>query len=228
MRLLLVEDDKRLSEALAFILKKYNFLVDVAYDGISGQEIALGGLYDLIILDRMLPQKEGVSVLRELRRNGVSTPVLLLTARDAVEDRVEGLNSGADDYLIKPFATEELLARIRSLLRRPPAILRGDKIRAGDLVLDPYVGEASMEDKVFRLTAKESQLLEYLMRNRGQILTKDQIISRVWGYDADIEANAVEIYVHFLRKKLRQVGSDIFIKTVRGIGYCLREGPDVS
>lgn len=228
MRLLLVEDDKRLSEALAFILKKHNFLVDVAYDGISGQEIAQGGLYDLIILDRMLPQKEGVSVLRELRLNGVSTPVLLLTARDAVEDRVEGLNAGADDYLIKPFATEELLARIRSLLRRPPAILRGDKIRAGNLVLDPYAGEARMGDKVFRLTAKESQLLEYLMRNRGQILTKDQIISRIWGYDADIEVNAVEIYVHFLRKKLGQVGSGIFIETVRGIGYCLREGPDVS
>lgn len=228
MRLLLVEDDKRLSEALVFILKQHNFLVDVAYDGISGQEIAQGGIYDLIILDRMLPQKDGVSVLRELRRNGVSTPVLLLTARDAVEDRVEGLNAGADDYLIKPFATEELLARIRSLLRRPPATLQGDQLRVGGLVLNPYVGEASMGDKVFRLTAKESQLLEYLMRNRGQILTKDQIINRVWGYDADIEANAVEIYVHFLRKKLRQVGSGIIIETVRGIGYCLREGPYVS
>lgn len=228
MRLLLVEDDKRLSEALAYILKKHNFLVDVAHDGISGQEAALGGLYDLIILDRMLPLKEGVAVLKEIRRNGVTAPVLFLTARDTVEDRVEGLNAGADDYLVKPFAAEELLARVKSLLRRPPAMLPGEKIRVGNLALDPYTGEASVGESVFRLTGKESQLLEYLMRNRGRVLTKDQIISRVWGYDAEIEANAVEIYIHFLRKKMRQAGHSICIETIRGTGYCLREGPGVS
>ncbi|NPV93298.1 MAG: response regulator transcription factor [Firmicutes bacterium] len=224
MRLLLIEDEKRLVEALAFMLKKNNYAVDVAYDGYTGQELAESGIYDLIILDRMLPRKEGVVLLKELRQKGISTPVLILTARDAVTDRVEGLNAGADDYLIKPFAIEELLARVKALGRRPALQVKEDRLRAGGLRFDPLLGEISNGEVAIRLTVKESQLLEYLMRNPGRVLNKEQIMNKVWGYDAVIETNAVEIYVHFLRKKLRQLSVGTSIETVRGIGYCLREG----
>lgn len=228
MRLLLIEDEKRLSEALAYIIKKNNYGVDVAYDGETGQEMAETGIYDLIILDRMLPKKEGVSVLKELRIKGIKTPVLLLTAKDAVEDRVEGLDAGADDYLVKPFATEELLARIRALARRQMEQLTGEKLQVASLILDPLQCEAACGNEKIKLTLKESQLLELFMRNRGQVITKEQILDRIWGLDTDIELNNVEIYIHYLRKKLNPEKSHVRLETVRGIGYCLKGDDNVS
>lgn len=174
-----------------------------------------------MILDRMLPGKEGITILKELRRNNIATPVLLLTAKDSINDRVEGLDAGADDYLVKPFATEELLARIRALARRPSPQAVIYKQQVGCLSLDPQSCEVDLEGKLIKLTLKESQLLELLMRNAGQVITKEQILDRVWGLDSEVEIGNVEIYIHYLRKKLGS--NQIKIETVRGIGYCLKE-----
>jgi DNA-binding response OmpR family regulator len=223
MRLLLVEDEQRLSEALAYILKKNKYGVDTAFDGIIGQEMAETGIYDVIILDRMLPGKEGVQVLKELRAQGVKTPILILTARDTINDRVEGLDAGADDYLIKPFSTDELLARIRALSRRQTELLQSEKLQTASLVLYPLQSEASCGGEVIRLTLKETQLLELLMRNKGRVITREQMLDRVWGLDSEVEMNNVEIYIYYLRKKLEPFSSGVRIETVRGIGYCLKE-----
>ncbi|MDP4127067.1 MAG: response regulator transcription factor [Bacillota bacterium] len=221
MRLLLIEDEERLAEALAYILKKQNYGVDMAHDGDIGQSLAESGSYDLIILDRMLPGKEGVILLRELREQGMTTPVLMLTAKDSIADRVEGLDAGADDYLVKPFATEELLARVRALARRPGQLVEVEKLQVGELCLDPKLCEVDLDGVLIKLTLKESQLLELLIRNMGQVITKEQILDRVWGLDSDVEVGNVEIYVHYLRKKL---GSQyIRIDTIRGLGYCLKK-----
>jgi len=224
MRVLLVEDEIRLAEALAYILKKNKYAVDLAFNGINGEELAETGIYDLIILDRMLPGKEGVAVLESLRARGIKTPVLMLTARDAIQDRVAGLNAGADDYLIKPFATEELLARLAALARRAPELLNEGKLPAGRLTLDPLRCEVSYGSSTVKLTLKEAQLLEYLIKNRGQVLSREQLLSRVWGLDTEVEINIVEIYIHYLRKKLDPEKSGVQIETVRGVGYCLKEG----
>ncbi len=226
MRLLLVEDEQRLADALAYILKKNKYGVDTAYDGEAGQAMAETRVYDLIILDRMLPRKEGVVVLKELRKKGISTPVLILTAKDSIEDRVEGLDAGADDYLIKPFATEELLARVRALARRQANPLQGERLEVSGLSLDPLHCEVTRGRETIKLTLKESLLLELFMRNPGQVITKEQILNRVWGLDSEVEMNNVEIYIHYLRKKLSPM--DLRLETVRGIGYCLKEaGGDV-
>jgi DNA-binding response OmpR family regulator len=228
MRLLLIEDEIRLAEALAYILKKKNYAVDLAADGTTGEELAETGIYDLIILDRMLPGKDGLMVLKTLRAKGLKTPILLLTARDSVADRVEGLNAGADDYLVKPFATEELLARLGALGRRHPEQFLGQKLQVASLNLDPLRCEAYCGGETVKLTLKESQLLELLMRNRDQVIGKEQILGRVWGLDCDVDLNNVEIYVHYLRKKLNHLESGVQIETVRGIGYCLKENDHVS
>jgi len=225
MRLLLVEDEPRLSEALAYILKKNNYGVDTAYDGDTGQAMAETGVYDLIILDRMLPRKEGVTLLKELRRQGLHTPVLLLTAKDSVQDRIEGLDAGADDYLVKPFSTEELLARLRALGRRPSGQIQDEQLKVAGLTLKPLHCELTQGIETVKLTLKESLLLELFMRNPGQVITKEQILDRVWGLDTEVEANNIEIYVHYLRKKLNS--PNVKIETVRGIGYCLKEAPHV-
>lgn len=222
MRILLVEDEKRLAMALAHILKKNNYGLDIAYDGQTGQEMAETGIYDLIILDRMLPQKEGVAVLKELRAQGITTPVLLLTAKDAIEDRVEGLDAGADDYLVKPFATQELLARVRALGRRQDNQVHSESLQVSSLILDPLQCIITFGGQTTKLTLKESQLLELLMRNRGQVLTKEQILDRVWGLDTAVELNNVEIYIHYLRKKLTVLDSPVRLETIRGVGYCLK------
>lgn len=228
MRLLLVEDEERLSEALAYILKKNKYGVDTALDGISGQQMAESGIYDIIILDRMLPGKDGISVLKELRKKGLKTPVLFLTAKDTVKDRVEGLDAGADDYLVKPFSTDELLARLRALGRRQSDLFQGEKLEIGSLVLYPTRSEAECGDGLVRLTLKETQLLELFIRNKGQVITRDQILDRVWGLDSEVEMNNVEIYIYYLRKKLEPIKSCVRIETIRGIGYCLREVADVQ
>jgi len=227
MRLLLVEDEKRLSEALVSILEDNNYLVDTAYDGITGKDMAESEIYDAIILDRMLPQKEGVQLLKEVRANGIKTPVLLLTAKDTVEDKVEGLDAGADDYLVKPFATKELLARVRALLRRQPEQSEISRLKAGTLELDTQRCEATNGNKIIRLTYKESQLLELFMRKKGQVIAKEWILDKVWGLENAVEMNNIEIYIHYLRKKLDSENCGVYIETIRNVGYCLREESNV-
>ena len=225
MRILLIEDEPRLSEALAYILKKNKYGVDTAYDGETGQAMAEAGVYDLIILDRMLPRKDGVTLLIELRSQGINTPVLLLTAKDSIQDKIEGLDAGADDYLVKPFSTDELLARLRALGRRPSSNIQDEQLTVAGLILKPLHCELAKGSETVKLTLKESLLLELFMRNPGQVITKEQILDRVWGLDTEVETNNVEIYVHYLRKKLNS--PTVRIETVRGIGYCLKVVPNV-
>jgi DNA-binding response OmpR family regulator len=228
MRLLLVEDEKRLSEALVFMLKKNKYTVDTAYDGETGEDMAKTDIYDMIILDRMLPKKDGVAILRSIRAEGIKTPVLFLTAKDTIENRVEGLDAGADDYLIKPFSTEELLARLRALSRRQGEMISNEGLSVGNITLDALHCEAAIKGKEpIKLTLKECQLLELLMKNKGQVITKEQILDRVWGFDMDVDFNNVEIYIHYLRKKLNCSAANVRITTVWGIGYCLEEEKNV-
>lgn len=223
MRLLLVEDEVMLSEALVYILKKNNYAVDAVYDGISGLEMAETGIYDVIILDRMLPGKEGVEILKELRKKGISTAVIMLTAKDAIKDRVEGLDAGADDYLIKPFSKEELLARIRALSRRQSEVVQTESLTFADLVFNPLKAEIYCGNDTVKLTLKESMILELLMRNKNQVITKDLILDRVWGVGSDIEINNLEVYLSYLRKKIALLNCGTVIETIRGVGYCLKE-----
>jgi len=223
MRVLLVEDERRLSEPVKYILEKNKYAVDLAENGIIGQDMAETGVYDVIILDRILPGKEGVEVLKTLRANHVKTPVILVTAKDAVPDRIDGLNAGADDYLIKPFSNDELLARVNALTRRFENIAVNQPLRLSALQLDCKRGEAYVFDDTIRLSAQETQLLEHLMRNQGQVLTKEQLFNKVWGFDSDTELNAVELYVFYLRKKIDFKKCNTVLETIRGIGYCLKE-----
>lgn len=224
MQLLLVEDERRLSEALSHILKKKGYAIDIAFDGETGLDMAATGVYDILILDRMLPHRNGLSLLKEFRKLGFDTPVLFLTAKDTPEDRVEGLDAGADDYLIKPFSTDELLARIRALTRRKSKELAEDILIAGSWSLNPLRSEVTTGTQTIKLTIKESLLLELLMRNYGLVVSKDRILEKVWGYYADIELSNVDLYIHYLRKKL----NTSLIKTVRGVGYYLQEDDNVS
>lgn len=224
MKLLLVEDEIKLAQALSHILRKNGYILDHAADGETGFELAAGGGYDLIILDRMLPRRDGISVLKELRSLGMHTPVIFMTAKDSPQDRVEGLDAGADDYLIKPFSVDELLARLRALSRRKDKDLVDATLTAGGFTLDPLKGEVARGREMIQLSVKESMLLEILMRNRGQVVTKERIFERVWGYDSETEFGNIDLYIHYLRKKL----GDACIKTVRGVGYFLKEDTDVS
>lgn len=224
MKLLLVEDELKLSEALAHILKQNGYMVTVAADGDSGLDMAITGTYDIVILDRMLPRRDGISFLKEFRSLGFDTPVLILTAKDSPSDRVEGLDAGADDYLVKPFFTSELLARLRALGRRRGKDIVNDVIAGAGLELNILKGEVVKNGEVIRLTPKETLLLELLMRNIGQVITKGLIMEKVWGYNSETEITNVDLYIHYLRKKLKIPN----IKTVRGIGYFLQGEKDVS
>lgn len=224
MQLLLVEDERRLSEALSHILKRKGYGIEIASDGETGLDMAATGVYDILILDRMLPRRDGISLLKEFRRLGFDTPVLFLTAKDTPNDRVEGLDAGADDYLIKPFSTEELLARIRALTRRKHKELGEDTLSAAGWVLNPLRGEVTRKNQTVKLTVKESLLLELLMRNYGLVVSKDRILEKVWGYSSEIELANVDLYIHYLRKKM----NTSLIKTVRGVGYYLKENDNVS
>jgi DNA-binding response OmpR family regulator len=224
MKLLLVDDELKLVNALSHLLKKGGYSVDTATDGETGLEMALVGCYDLIILDWMLPGRDGLSIIKELRSQGSDQPVLFLTAKDTLENRVQGLDAGADDYLVKPFSTEELLARIRALSRRKGKELISKTIKVAGLTLDPLKGEVYKGDEVIQLTVKEALLLELLMRNHGQVVTKEVIFDRVWGYYSKTEFGNIDLYIHYLRKKL----NTSHIRTVRGIGYLLKDEDDVS
>lgn len=202
MRLLLVEDDARLALAVEQGLRETGYAVDRAGDGRHGLDLATLEPYDLLILDWLLPHVSGVEICRYLRDQGSQTPILLLTARDAVEDRVHGLDSGADDYLVKPFALQELLARVRALLRRGPGASRGPRLRVGSLELDPGTREVRRGTLEVGLTNKEFQLLDYLMRHAGQVVSRGQIIAHVWDYEFSAESNVVDVYIRTLRRKL--------------------------
>ncbi len=222
MRILVVEDEVRLAETLSELLRRQGYAVDLCHDGVSGLDHAASGSYDLVLLDAMLPGMDGFSLLQQLRGGGSGVPVLMLTARSDVSDRVRGLDSGADYYLTKPFETEELLACVRLLLRRSDGEARmEDALTYGDLRLEPSTFLLSCGQRSVRLSRREYDLMEMLMRNCRQILTKEQILTRVWGYDSDAEDNNVEVYISFLRRKLTHLHSTVKIKTVRLVGYGL-------
>ena len=220
MHILVVEDEQRLARLLRRVLLEERHTVDLIHDGTTALELALGKTYDLILLDLMLPDLDGVQICKALRAENVMTPILMLTARGAVEDRVAGLNAGADDYLVKPFAMDELLARVNALLRRGTrAGDLGMVLRVGELTLDLVRHEVQRDGQIIELTAKEFALLEYLMRNAGRVLSRTQIIDHVWSYDFETLSNVVDMYIHYLRDKIDRGFGRPLIKTVRGLGY---------
>lgn len=227
MRILIIEDDVKIANAVKKGLEQESYAVDVAYDAPTGYGSARADDYDLIILDRMLPGiSDGLELCRQLREAGKTMPVLMLTAKDTIDQRVEGLNGGADDYLIKPFAFDELVARIRALLRRPQNHI-DSSIEVSDLVLNTQSFIATRQGKEIALSTKEFALLEYLMRNKNRVLTKDAIIAHVWDFDADVLPNTVEVYIGYLRRKIDEPfkKSPAIIKTVRGFGYTISDQP---
>jgi two-component system, OmpR family, response regulator len=220
MHILVVEDEQRLAYLLRRVLLEERHTVDLAHDGNAGLGLALSDTYDAVILDLMLPGVDGLEICSQLRAEHITTPVLMLTARGAIEDRVKGLNVGADDYLTKPFAMEEFLARVNALLRRRERHFDETlQLSIGDLILDLVRHEARRDGRIIDLTAKEFALLEYLMRHPGRVLTRTQIVDAVWRYDLDALSNVVDIYIHYLRDKIDQGFSHPLIKTVRGVGY---------
>ncbi|TFE26665.1 response regulator transcription factor [Cohnella luojiensis] len=223
MRILVVEDDRPLLDAVVTLLKEEAYQVDEADNGLDGLYLAQQCVHDLIVLDIMLPGMNGLFVLSDLRSKGIAIPILLLTARDSVEDRVKGLDSGADDYLVKPFAIPELLARIRVLLRRLSKGAPDGELNYGQLSVKCHLMEGYANGEVLKLTMKEFELMEFLLLNREQILTKEQLLDRVWGIDSEAGLGVVDVYVHYLRKKLAPFGCDRYIHTVRGVGYMLKE-----
>lgn len=221
MRVLVIEDEHKIARALKKVLEQETFAVDVAYDGDEGYAMATTEPYDVAIIDRMLPgSHDGVAIVKAMREQKIHTPVLFLTALGTVNEKTHGLDAGADDYLVKPFALEELLARVRALLRRP-AEQQSTILSAGDLSLDTVTFSVKRADKTIQLTSKEYALLEYLLRNQGRPLSKEVIISHVWDYDADILPNTVEVYVKYLRNKIDAPFKSPLIHTVRGFGYKL-------
>lgn len=222
MHILVIEDERRLANLVRRALEEEGHVVDVAHDGAEGLDVATSTDYDLLVLDLMLPHLDGIEVAKRLRAAKNDVRILMLTARDAVEDRVLGLESGADDYLMKPFSFSELLARVRALSRRQIQPQAETELRSGSLVLDLARHEARRDNTRIELTAKEYQLLEYLMRNAGHVLTRTQILDHVWGYNFDSFSNVVDIYVHYLRNKIDRDFPEPLIRTVRGVGYSLK------
>ena len=224
MRLLIVEDEVRLADTLRHLLNRQGYTADVCYDGVSGLDNAMTGIYDLMVLDVMLPGMNGFQVVKKLREAGVATPVLMLTAKSDVGDRIHGLDCGADYYLTKPFEPEELLACVRTLLRRSGGQLQeSDTLTWGDLSLERTTFTLSCAERAVRLSRREYDLMELLMRNGNQVVTKEQMLVKVWGYDSQAEDNNVEVYISFLRRKLTHLHSAVKIKTLRMLGYCLTQ-----
>ena len=223
MKLLLVEDQERMALALCEILRQERYEVDYCEDGIEGLEAIKSGIYDMVILDVMLPGMDGYEIARIARKSGITVPILMLTAKTDLDDKVKGLDSGADDYLTKPFMTKELLARLRALSRRLIDVEDGI-LTFGDIALD--IGNLDLccttNEQRVKLSEKEYRILEYLIANKGQILTRSQIAMKIWGFESDSEYNNVEVYMTFVRKKLSFIGAETKIKAVRGIGYELR------
>ncbi|HMM19228.1 MAG TPA: response regulator transcription factor [Selenomonadales bacterium] len=228
MRILVVEDDDVLREAVVALLSEEQYDVDEAAAGDEGLYAAEQGIHDLLVLDIMLPEVSGLEIVRALRGKGSLVPILLLTARDSVDDRVIGLESGADDYLVKPFAIRELLARIKALIRRKGNVAMDGLISYGGITLNSRAREGLVVDQPLGLSAKEYDVLEFLILNKEQILTRDQIFDRIWGLDSDTTISIVDLYIHYLRRKLAPHGLDCLIRTVRGAGFMLKEKPGCS
>lgn len=220
MRILIVEDEKQLSDILAELLDKHKYSVDAVYDGRDGLEYGLTGIYDIILLDIMLPNMNGIDILKQLRRSKISTPIIMLSAKSEIEDKVSGLDYGADDYITKPFESRELLARIRSATRRKE-VFTGDELVYEDLIVDKNSLKASTNRNEVKLSLKEYQILEILMGNPKLIITKEQIAEKIWGFDYEGEYNSVEVYISFVRKKLKFIETKVTIKASRGLGYFL-------
>jgi len=220
MRLLVVEDERRLADTLVDILQDQKYLVDVCYDGESGLDNALSGIYDAVIMDIMMPKMNGFEVVRAMRREGNATPVLLLTARTDTADKVTGLDCGADYYLTKPFEIEELLACVRALLRRQGEVV-SEELRFGNVILNLNTCTLQCEQKSARLSAKEFEMMRILMSNKGNIVSKESLLLKVWGYESEAEDNLVEVYISFLRKKLDFIKANVRIDVVRRVGYHL-------
>ena len=222
MRILIVEDEKRLADTLRDLLSERSYIADAVYDGVSGLDEAMSGIYDAVVLDVMLPKMNGFEVVRRLREAGCAVPVMMLTARSEVGDRVRGLDAGADYYLTKPFDNAEFLACIRSLLRRQSEIV-SERLTFGDLTLDLSTCTLECGDKSIRLSSKELEIMQILFQNGGRIVSKETLLLKAWGYDSGAEDNHVEVYISFLRKKLALLCSDVSIATVRRLGYHLEE-----
>ncbi len=225
MRILVVEDERRLASTIRDLLEAHNYTADVCYDGESGLDNALSGIYDLMILDVMLPKRDGFSVVQELRRAQSTLPVLMLTAKSEIADRVHGLDAGADYYLTKPFASEELLACLRALSRKSTKAW-DNTLTFGDLQLDLGSCVLSCGEHSVRLSRKEFDLMSFFMTNHNQVVSKDTLLLKVWGYESEAEDNNVEVYISFLRKKLKHLKSRVTIQTQRMVGYYLQEGAD--
>ena len=225
MRILIIEDEKRLAETLRQLMEEQHYQADVVVDGADGLDYGLAGEYDLILLDIMLPKLDGFQVARRLRAERVSTPILMLTARDNVSDKISGLDCGADDYMTKPFDSGELLARVRALTRRQGEVL-SDVLTLGDLSLDCGSRTLNAGDRSVRLGFKEFEVMRLLLVHQAGVLAKETLITKVWGIDSDAEDNNVEVYISFLRKKLAYLGSRVVISTIRKVGYHLELRPD--
>ena len=222
MRILIVEDEIKLANATKRALELQKYAVDVAYDGEVGLDLAIGESFDLIILDLMLPKIDGLEICRQIRKEKIHTPVLILTAKGQINDKVTGLDIGADDYMVKPFSFEELFARIRALVRRS-ANMDNPILKVKDLIVDPVAFKVKKGDKLIELSAKEFSILEYLMRHKNTVVTREQIVNHVWNYDADILPTTVEVHIKHLRDKIDKPFAIKVIKTVRGFGYEIRE-----
>ena len=221
MKLLLVEDEKQLSEALQQILIKNKYSVDAVYNGEEGLLYALSGVYDVIILDIMLSKLNGLEILKTIRKKGIATPTILLTAKASIEDKILGLDCGADDYLPKPFSTDELLARLRALTRRNGGFINENILEFSDIKLNLSTYDMEVNDNSITLTQKEFEILKYFMQRPKLVVSKDDLITKLWGYDSDVEYNNIEVYISFLRKKLAYVESNAKITTIRRVGYRL-------
>lgn len=225
MRLLIAEDELDLAEALTVFFQKNHFSVDAVNDGADAYEYASSGEYDAIILDVMMPKLNGLDVLRRLRAEGIKTPVMMLTAKGMKDDRITGFNAGADDYLPKPFEPDELICRVRAMLRRSENY-RPSALEFGDVTLDPSTGLLACADRSVRLSGREYQVMELFMRSPNVVLSADKIMERVWGWDSDAEINVIWVHISNLRKKLRSIGSKVTVRAVRGLGYALEESDD--
>ena len=222
MRILIIEDERALADALIEILKQNHYTADAIYDGLEGLDYARSNIYDLILLDIMLPGIDGLTILKTLRKEQITTPVILLTAKSEVSDIITGLDAGSDDYLAKPFSTGELLARIRALSRRSTAAkYSGDILAFGTLSFNKGTMELSCGKDTLKLGLKEAQLIELLLNNAGQIIPKNLLIEKIWGFESNTEYNNIEVYISFLRQKLHSLGTNVQIKTIRGVGYQL-------
>ncbi len=223
MKILIIEDEKSLSMALEELLKCEGFMVDTAFNGIDGLDSALSGVYDIIILDITLPKMNGIEILKEIRSKSITSSVLMLTAKSETEDKIRGLKTGADDYLTKPFDTDEFIARVWALSRRNSMGYVSEILIYCDITVNRSNHEIYKDNAKIKLSTKEFQILELLILNKGIVLTKEQFIQKIWGYDTSIEYNSIEVYVSFIRKKLDALNSKVTIKTIRGFGYTLGE-----